>query len=42
MNGKSNALRIFVDSNILISAVLSKSSIASKLLMLLGYRRYKK
>lgn len=35
MNGKSNALRIFVDSNILISAVLSESSIASKLLMLL-------
>jgi len=35
MNGKSNALRVFVDSNILVSAVLSESSIASKLLTLL-------
>jgi len=35
MSGKNNALRVFVDSNILISAVLSESSIASKLLTLL-------
>jgi putative PIN family toxin of toxin-antitoxin system len=35
MSGKSNALRVFVDSNILVSAVLSESSIASKLLTLL-------
>lgn len=35
MNGKSNALRVFVDSNILVSAVLSESSVASKLLTLL-------
>ena len=35
MNGRSNALRVFVDSNVLVSAVLSESSIASKLLTLL-------
>ena len=35
MKGKSNALRVFIDSNILISAVLSESSMASKLLTLL-------
>ncbi|SHI94496.1 hypothetical protein SAMN02746098_04898 [Desulfosporosinus lacus DSM 15449] len=35
MSRKSNALRVFVDSNILISAVLSESSIANKLLTLL-------
>lgn len=35
MSGKNNALRVFVDSNILVSAVLSESSIASKLLTLL-------
>ncbi|ADY55515.1 protein of unknown function DUF132 [Syntrophobotulus glycolicus DSM 8271] len=35
MSEKNNALRVFVDSNILISAVLSESSTASKLLTLL-------
>jgi uncharacterized protein len=35
MNGKSNALRVFVDSNVLVSAVLSEASISSKLLTLL-------
>ncbi len=35
MKGKSNALRVFIDSNILVSAVLSESSMASKLLKLL-------
>ncbi len=35
MNGKSNALRVFIDSNILVSAVLSESSLSSKLLTLL-------
>lgn len=35
MNGKSNALRVFIDSNILVSAVLSNSSLSSKLLTLL-------
>lgn len=35
MNGKNNALRVFIDSNILVSAVLSESSMASKLLTLL-------
>jgi predicted nucleic acid-binding protein len=35
MSGKSNALRVFVDSNILVSAVLSEASIAGKLLTLL-------
>ncbi|WP_368294475.1 putative toxin-antitoxin system toxin component, PIN family [Dehalobacter sp. TBBPA1] len=40
MSGKNNALRVFVDSNILISAVLSESSIASKLLTLLIEQHY--
>lgn len=31
MNGKSKALRVFIDSNILVSAVLSDLSISSKL-----------
>ncbi|EHQ89719.1 putative toxin-antitoxin system toxin component, PIN family [Desulfosporosinus youngiae] len=35
MNGKSNALRVFIDSNILVSAVLSNSSLSSKLLTLI-------
>lgn len=35
MNGKSNALRVFIDSNILVSAVISNLSISSKLLYLL-------
>ncbi len=35
MNGKSNALRVFIDSNILVSAVISNSSLSSKLLTLL-------
>lgn len=35
MNGKSNALRVFIDSNILVSAVLSEASLSSKLLTLL-------
>ena len=35
MNGKSNALRVFIDSNILVSAVLSNSSLSSKVLTLL-------
>jgi putative PIN family toxin of toxin-antitoxin system len=35
MNVKSNALRVFIDSNILVSAIISDSSLASKLLKLL-------
>ena len=35
MSGKNNALRVFIDSNILVSAVLSSSSLSSKLLTLL-------
>jgi putative PIN family toxin of toxin-antitoxin system len=35
MSEKNNALRVFVDSNILISAVLSKASISSQLIHLL-------
>lgn len=35
MNVKSNALRVFIDSNILVSAVLSNMSLSSKLLRLL-------
>lgn len=35
MNEKNNALRVFIDSNILVSAILSKSSLSSKLLTLL-------
>ena len=35
MSDKNNALRVFIDSNVLISAVLSQSSLSAKLLDLL-------
>lgn len=40
MNGKINALRVFIDSNVLVSAVLSESSLSSKLLTLLIQKHY--